>query len=456
MRIVVIGNSAASTAAIEAIRELDAEIRIVQLASEAAPLYARCLLSYYIAGTIDAKRLPYRAADFQDRMTVELHAGPAFRVIDVEADRQRVRCQGGATFAYDSLILCTGASAVMPPGVPASLKGVHSLRNIADAEAIRRDLKKARAAVVLGGGLIGIKAATALRARGLPTTMIVSSGQVLSRTIDAAAAALVHAHLRALGIEVLLSAGVTEVLAEKRRLSCVRTDTGADVPCDLLVCAKGVTPNLDMLGKARPHAADGIRTDPHMRTSFLNVYAAGDAAEPLDVITGRHARNALWTCAVQQGRIAGLAAAGSVNAARSRAAVEMRRGQGRPQFYTGALGMNSVTIGSLPLSAFGMTSPPSGGQCAVLSRSSEAGGPAADALPVYRKVVIGPDSRIKGAILLGNISNAGVILSLIRNKVDVSDFQEELLDDDFAYGRMLAHAGEAEKHRYASGTAGQS
>jgi len=93
MKIVIIGNSAASTAAIEAIRKYDNRSTIKQLTDEIHPLYSRCLTSYFIAGKIDQDKLLYRTSDFHKKMKVELHSGMYAEEVDTK--RQQIKCRGG-------------------------------------------------------------------------------------------------------------------------------------------------------------------------------------------------------------------------------------------------------------------------------------------------------------------------------------------------------------------------
>jgi NAD(P)H-nitrite reductase large subunit len=422
-RIVIIGNSAAGAAAIEAIRQHDSQSRIVQLSDEEFPLYSRCLLSYYLAGAIPQERLLYRERNFHEFHDVTLQAGADFRAVNLDVARQQIGCDNGTVIDYDRLLICTGSSATLPSNISGGVEGIHVLRNIADAEKIKEKLRNVRSAVVLGAGLIGIKAAAALNAGGVKTAIVARSNRVLSQMIDIEAGRIIAKRLQDKKIEVLLGTDISEVQSVGNSLTGVKTEAGHSIECQLLIAAKGVSPNIGWIDSAVIEKNWGIKTDPHMRTNQENIYAAGDVAEAFDIALDEYAINALWTCAVEQGRIAGLNLVDKATP------------------YNGAVGMNSLNILDVPLISFGVTTPKdeSGFRIRVLSQPER---------NRYKKIVIGNDQRIKGIILLGKIENAGVLLSLIQRKVDVSSFEEELLSDRFNFGKLLQYGGEAGMKTY--------
>jgi NAD(P)H-nitrite reductase large subunit len=423
LRIVIIGNSAAGTAAIEAIRQHDGNSRVVQLSDEEFPLYSRCLLSYYLAGTVARHHLLYRDRNFHEFRDVTLLAGAGFRATQLNAGQQQVVCDNGTTLDYDRLLICTGSSAKLPSNIPKGIQGICVLRNILDAEQIKERLPRVKSAVVLGAGLIGIKAATALNTAGIRTAIVARSNRVLSQMIDADASRIIEGQLRGRKIEVLLGTDVSEVQSIKNELTGMKTEDGRCMECQLLIAAKGVSPNSSWIDSAAVETKWGIKTDSHMRTSHPNIYAAGDVAEAFDIALEDYAVNALWTCAVEQGRIAGLNLAG------------------KAALYDGAVGMNSLNVCDVSLISFGVTAPADESKYRILT-SNRSG------RNNYKKIVIGSDRRIKGIILLGNIENAGVLLSLIQKKIDVSAFEEELLGDRFNFGALLRCRGEEEMKTY--------
>ena len=406
---IILGSSAAGIAAVEAIRAADPECDIVQVTDELHPLYSRCLLPYYLSGTLPREKLLYRDAGFHASLQVRLYAGR--HAAGLDPDRKQVRCQDGSVLDYDKLLIATGASAKLPGNIPSGIDGVHVLRNLEDADAIRGKLGRVRNAVILGGGLIGLKTAVALSESGIKTRVLVRSEHVLSQMIDAAASRMVIRRLNQNGIEVVNRSDVAEVEERHKLLTAVRTEQGETIPCELLIVAKGVQPNLGCVRGADIKKRWGIETDSFMQTSLPDVFAAGDVAETYDITSEGHAVNALWTCAVQQGRIAGLNMAG------------------RETPYDGSIGMNSLNLCGIPMMAYGITAPKDESDYRILVLENPE-------KFIYKKIIL-KNNRIKGVLLLGKIENGGVLLSLIQRKTDVEEFSEELLSDHFRFGDLL-------------------
>jgi len=425
MNIVIIGNSAAGCAAVEIIRKHDPQSSITQLSEETHPLYSRCLLSYYIAGSINKDTLLYREPGFHRKMNVDLYTGPQYRVVSVNPNDRTVTCENKEVFHYDKLLIAAGASAKLPPHIPKDIDGVFVLRTIDDVERILARIPHVKQAVVQGGGLIGMKAATALAQRGIKTTVAIRSDRVLSQMIDFDASLIISRQLRENGIDVLFNTDIVEVMSQENVITGIKTDIGDVLPCDLLIIAKGVAPNTRLIDNTGITVRQGIVTDSHMQTDNEFVFAAGDVAETFDIAIEEHTINALWTCAVQQGRIAGLNMVGI------------------PTHYDGTIGMNSLNICGISLISFGITSlsPEEESKYKIVSRLVPQS-------KLYKKIVISPENRVKGIILLGRIENAGVLLSLIQRKIDVSQFIDELTDDRFNFGKILKYGGKAELNRY--------
>jgi nitrite reductase (NADH) large subunit len=424
-RIVIIGNSAAGIGALEAIRKYDRLSSVTLVSAEDERVYSRCLLSYFLSGTLGEEGLLFRPPDFCRRMEAEIL--PRRKVESVNPAGQQVVCYDGAKLDFDKLLIATGGSPTLPPQIPRKTAGVFVLRTVADAMAIRSWLEGARNAVVLGGGLVGMKAAFALHKRGLRVTVVVRSPHVLSQMLDAGAAELVMDRLREDGIEVLTGADVAGIELHEGKVAAVKvTEEGASAgsrPCELLIVAKGVAANKELVRGTAVQHLTGIITDAHMQTSVENIYAAGDVAETFDVALEARSVNALWTCAMQQGRIAGLNMAGQTRE------------------YDGSVGLNSLNFPGVDLISFGVVQPAPEAGYEVLVEQRPAEG-------VYKKLVLKGD-RIKGLVLVNRIDNAGVLLSLLGRKVDVADFKDDLLSDRFSYATVLLKGGPEELRRYA-------
>jgi NAD(P)H-nitrite reductase large subunit len=166
----------------------------------------------------------------------------------------------------------------------------------------------------------------------------------------------------------------------------------------------------------------GIITNSRMQTNVENIYAAGDVAETFDIATEQHTVNALWTCAIQQGKAAGYKMVGI------------------DREYDGSVGMNSINFPGVDLISFGVVRAKPGDGYEVLVENHPH-------LGVYKKAVL-KDNRIKGLVLVNSIDNAGILLSLLGRKVDISDIKHEILSDKFNYAKLMASRGGEEFDRY--------
>lgn len=423
MKYLIIGNSAAATGAIETIRQNDSQGTVTVLSNENYPLYSRCLLSYYLARTIPEKGLKIRPDDWHDKLKAEVLTGK--QVEEVIPDKRKVKCSDGSQFGYDKLLIATGGSPKLPEDVPRSVEGICVLRTIEDARKIEGIAEKGNSAVVLGGGLVGMKAAFALQARGMKVKVVMWSPNVLSQMIDYDSAQIVMARLKEYGIEVASGSDITDVISHEGRITGVAISSRGkeyNSECDLLISAKGVIPNTDLIENSGITKNWGIITDQYMRTNFDNIYAAGDVAETWDMATGERRVNALWTCAVEQGKIAGMNMAG----------------QNRQ--YNGSLGMNSINFPGVELISFGTVRPKDENNYEIMVENYFERG-------IYKKVLL-QDDIVKGLILVNKIDNAGLLLSLLGRRINVKAFKVELLNDNFNYARILAEFGDKELKRY--------
>ncbi|NOX97805.1 MAG: NAD(P)/FAD-dependent oxidoreductase [Nitrospirae bacterium] len=416
MNYLIIGNSAAGISGAEAIRKVDKTGKITMVSAEGYPPYSRCLLSYYLAGDIEEKKLLFRPEDFYEKNKIEVLLGK--KVEKIEPEKKKVILAGKEEIAYDKLLIATGASPKLLNIKGEDRKGVFGLRTVEDVQNILQRLDKVKVAAVLGGGLIGLKAAYGLRKRGLRVKVIIKSNRVLSQMLDERAAAIFRKRIEENGIEVMTGLAAEEILADDGSVKGLKLDNGASVDCQLVVIGKGVTPNIDLVKGTAIKVSRGISVDEKQGTNISDIYAAGDVAETVDIVSGRTTINALWPCAVEQGRIAGY----------NMALRKSGEKAGEEHKYAGSIGMNSIEFFDLPVISIGITRPGEKGYEEVIRDIPEKG--------FYRKIVL-RDNRIVGAILLGRINPAGVLLSLIRDKVDVSEIKDEIMEETFNYSRVV-------------------
>lgn len=410
---VIVGNSAAGLTAAETIRKVDHPGRVTVVSDEPFPSYSRVLTSYYLAGEVKEEDLFWRGTDIYERLGVEPRLG--VRASGLNPEAHRLTLENGEELNYTKLLLATGARPQLPDISGINLRGIHTLRTLGDAQAIRKAALSAEKAVVVGGGLIALKAAGALQKLGLQVTMVVSSLQILSQNLDFEAAEIVQRHLEESGLRIELN---SEVMGFERdshgKVTGVVLASGRMLPCNVVIVGKGVQPNVELARCAGLQSARGITVNERLETSHADIYAAGDVCEVFDPIRRSYAVNAIWPNAVVQGRVAGLNMAGLVRT------------------YSGGASMNSVVLAGLPVITAGMVR--------ADSPEFEAYTQVSLAERMYKKLVV-RDGKVVGLIFVGEIATAGIVLGLMGAGANVDNVKEHLLDDGFVCPRLYGAVG---------------
>jgi NAD(P)H-nitrite reductase large subunit len=418
-RYVVVGNSVAAVAAVEAIRELDEAGSVIMISREARPIYSRPLIPYWLAGKVDDRRMAWRPREFHEEHRVRALLGA--EAVKLDAGKHALELADGGKVGYEKLLLATGGAPVIPEIAGRDAAGVFTFTEWADAERVKAFIaeRKVRRAVVVGAGMIGVKAAEALAELGIGCTVVELAGRVLAAALDEPAARLAEAAMRKAGVEVRCSSEVERVIARERHVAGVRLAGGEELACELVILAVGVVPNA-ALARSTAGAVEvdrGILVDDLMRTSAPDVYAAGDVAQAREALSGIRRAVPIWPGAHRQGRIAGRGMAGA-----------------EPESYEGALAMNAVSVFGLATVSVGLAAQPvEGAEVLVWARAEP---------PAYKKLVL-RDGRIVGAVLVGDIDRAGIFTGLIRSRTDVSAVKGLLLTEQFG---VLSLPAEYRKH----------
>jgi len=406
---IIVGNSAAGISCVEAIRTKDKASKIIVISDEDYPAYCRCLISYYLAGEVKEDKILLRQKDFYRENNIELFLNK--RVIQIQPKKNRIILEDKTFLNYDALLIATGASPKFPDIAGIKKRGVFGFRTLKDVKEIEDLLPVTKTVCVLGGGLIGLKAAYALHKRKIETKIIVKSKQVLSQMLDEPAAKIVQDKLSENGLEVIFGQDASEVIGNGD-LKAIKLESGKVIGCSLVIVGKGIKPNIDLVKDSEIKINEGIIVNDFLRTTVPNIYAAGDCAESFDLTLGAHTVNALWPIAVEQGKIAGLNMAGE----------NIK--------YDGSLGMNSLEFFGLPVVSLGI----------YKVKAQEAGYEELktidEKLKLYKKIIL-KNNFVVGAVLVGNIKNAGIFLRLIKEKIDTSSFKERLLSENFGYPEIM-------------------
>ena len=311
-RILIVGGVAGGAACAARLRRLSEETEIIVFERGPYVSFANCGLPYYLGGVIRERDelLVSTPLLFRKRFRVDVRTDHEVVAID-RAGRQvtvrRVGKREAIQDPYDALVLSPGARPIRPslPGI--DLPGIFTLRTIPDADAIDEwiDAHKAKRAVIVGGGFIGLEMAENLVHRGMAVTLIEKMPQVMP-PLDPEMAAPVHIELRSCGVDLRLGEGVRGFRERDENGLCVQTESGEVCGADVVILAIGVRPETDLAKAAGLELGErgGIRVDDRMRTGDPAIWAVGDAVEVRHVVTGEPMLLPLAGPAARQGRVA--------------------------------------------------------------------------------------------------------------------------------------------------------
>ena len=394
MRYVVIGASAAGISGAKTLRELDKNAEIV-LISKDENVYSRCILHHYISSHRDVDALNFTGKEFFEENNITWMKGLEVKALNDK--EQTLELSNGETLSYDKLLVCSGASAFIPP-VPGLREGnnVVGLRNLDDAILIKEQAKKVKNVVVLGAGLVGIDAVSGLLGQGLNISLVEMSNKILPLQLDKHASDVYEKKFIEEGVSLKLDVKAEKLLLdENNNPKALVLNTGEEVPCELVIVATGVRSNVAFMENSNVECDRfGLIIDAKGQTNIENIYGAGD-------VTGR---NPIWPTAVKEGIIA----------AHNMLGKEMVM----TDFFGSKNTMNFVGIATMSL---GMVEPAD--ETYIVETKVEDNN--------YKKI-IHKDGKIYGAIIQGDLSYAGVLTQLIKEDIDVSKVTKSLFDIDYA------------------------
>jgi NADPH-dependent 2,4-dienoyl-CoA reductase/sulfur reductase-like enzyme len=296
-RIVVVGASLAGLRAVETLRGRGFDGRLTLVGEEPHRPYDRPPLSKQVLqGTWEPEQTFFRKKEGYDPLALDMRLGVRATGLDLRA--RRVSLADGSAVDYDRLIIATGTRVRTLPGV-APRPGLHVLRALDDAMALREALARATRVAVVGAGFIGLEVAASCRARGLAVTVVESRALPLSPALGPAVCDMIAALHRDHGVDLRTGVNVSRVLGE-RRVEGLALDDGSRVEADVLVVGIGVVPNTEWLEGSGLTLDNGIVCDGHGEAA-PGVYAAGDVARVANRWLGDAPRIEHWTNAVEHG-----------------------------------------------------------------------------------------------------------------------------------------------------------
>jgi NAD(P)H-nitrite reductase large subunit len=347
----------------------------------------------------------YRRSDFYEKRKVDAILNK--KVVKIDFDKNSVIMNDDSQIGYEKLLLATGGEPFVPKIAGMETYEYSTFTTLKDALKIKDKVEKegVKNVAILGGGLIGLKAAEGLVGMGLNVTVVELANRILSPVLDDQSAGLIQKVLEQKGLKVMPNHTISEIVGENGKVTGVLLDKGERIECEMVIVAIGVRPRIDLAKDTPIKLNRGIIVDKHMRTTVPNIYSCGDCAEVYDFILDNYRLTPLWPTAHVGGRIAGFNMAGI------------------DKEYVWGTGMNSVDFFGFPVISAGFINPPEGQEMEVLIKFDPN-------KMIYKKFLI-KDNRIVGMIFVNEVDRAGVILGLMRDKADITSFKNEILLEDF-------------------------
>ena len=387
MKYVIIGNSAAAIGAVQGIREYDKDGQIVIISNESYHTYSRPLISYWLEGKVTEEKMRYRNADFYEKNNVDTLFDTT--VTSIDSDKKEIVIQNGNRISYDKLLVATGSRPFVPPmdGLD-SVEKKFTFMSYDDAKALKAALFDGAKVLIIGAGLIGLKAAEAMQHMNVKMTVIDLADRILPSILDADASAIMQSYIENKGVKFILNTSVSKFNKNNAVLK-----TGESVDFDVLILAVGVRPNTSLISEAGGNVNRGIVTDLTLMTTLRNVYAAGDCTESHDISSDTDKILALLPNAFMQGEVAG------------------KNMAGKSFYYLNAIPMNAIGFFGLHIITAGSYE----GETYVEKDGEN-----------YKKLVI-KDNKLIGYILMGDVQRAGIYTSLIKERIELGNVDFEML-----------------------------
>ncbi|MGB3247368.1 MAG: nitrite reductase large subunit NirB [Sulfitobacter sp.] len=392
-KLIVIGAGMATGRALEHLFEADPNAYDVTLFNaEPRGNYNRIMLSPVLSGEKTYEEIVTHDAAWYEGHGVTCRFGE--RIANVDRERKVVIAENGDELPYDKLLFGTGSDPFIIPMPGHDLDGVIAYRDLEDTQAmIDVGAKPGGKVVVIGGGLLGLEAAAGLRLRGLDVTVVHITGHLMDRQLDESAGFLLRKALVDRGINIRCSTNSKEILGENGKVRALLVDDGEELPCDLLVMAVGIRPNVKLGQEAGLAVGKAIHVDDQMVTSDPDILAVGECVEHDGAIFG------LVAPLYDQAKVAAKTLLGET-----------------AQFVQKELSTKLKVTG-----------------CDLFSAGDFAEGDEREdivfrdpARGVYRRLVIEND-RIVGAVMYGDTADSNWFFGLIRDKTDIAEMRDTLI-----------------------------
>ncbi|WP_439142075.1 nitrite reductase large subunit NirB [Planktotalea sp.] len=389
-KLIIIGAGMASGRALEQLKKAGGDYDVTLFNAEPRGNYDRIMLSPVLSGDKTYEEIVIHTSDWYEENGVDCRFGE--KILSVDRAAKTVTAENGDILEYDKLLFGTGSNPFIIPLPGYDLEGVIAYRDLEDTQRMM-DLGSDHKAVVIGGGLLGLEAAAGMAARGVNVTVIHIMGHLMERQLDEAAGYLLRKALIDKGITVKCSANSKEILGENGKVKALLLDDGTELPCDLLVMAVGIRPNIKLAQDAGLAVGKGIHVDDQMRTSDESILAVGECVEHDGAIFG------LVAPLYDQAKVVAKTLLGE-----------------EAQFVQKELSTKLKVTGCDLFSAGDFAE--AEGREDIVFRDPARG--------VYRRLVL-ENNTVVGAVMYGDTADSNWFFGLIRDKTDIADMRETLI-----------------------------
>ena len=395
-KVIVVGAGAAAYRFINTFRELNQKDEIHVFSKEKYPFYNRVLLPEYVNEQLPWEKLLKFKNDEFEKMNVQLHVEN--QIVAMDTETKTVVDSRGVTHEYDRLVLATGSSAFIPKDFPTDIPGVFTMRSRQDADRLKGFLKPGGHVLIIGGGLLGLELAAALKEIDINIYIVQLSSRLMERQLDTLAGDMLKDFVEEKDIVAYMNNQVESLSAiEKEDGILARLKSGQTLQVDAVVFAVGTRPNIDFAREAGLECGRGLVVNDHLQTSDSSVFAMGEIAEH------RGKLNGITAAAEQQADIAARFINGDLSSR-----------------YEGSIPMNILKFSDLDLCSIGIPEIPvdEEGYDEILFIDKS--------VRYYKKCIIKND-RLVGAILMGDKTEFAEFRNLIESKIELSEKRMQLL-----------------------------
>ena len=410
---VIIGIGAAGISAASAIRGQDPDGEILMIGDEADGYYSRPGLAYYLANEIPEDSLfPFRDKDFKNLSIRRLHD----RVNAILPQEHMLKTTKGKTIKYDKLLIAVGAAAARANLPGANLTGVFKLDNINDTRKIIQYARKAKTAVVVGGGITALEIVEGLIARKVKVHYFLRGDRYWGNVLDKTESKIIEWRLKKEGVHIHYHTEAEEIIGKKDRVVGVRTKNGEGLRCEIVGIAIGIQPRLKLAQASGINIDRGILVNEYLQTNQPDIFAAGDVAQVLDPITGETILDSLWNPARMQGHNAGLNMSGQREPYRKEVPFNVTRLAGLTTTIIGQVGrgVDEDLVGIARGDSETWRKIPD----AIASQSN---------FEVNRLRLMVGENTLLGAVIMGDQTLSKYLQEIVVNQVDISPIRDQLL-----------------------------